>query len=68
MVFSQGPRGCPGRALAWAEMFFMTVSLLQRYNMELSPGQEHLGDSPSTYFLTKPKTKSLYLKLSHRVK
>ncbi|KXN66604.1 cytochrome P450 [Conidiobolus coronatus NRRL 28638] len=66
MVFSQGPRGCPGRALAWTEMFLVTVSLAQRYDMKLCKGQDHLGDKPVSYFATKPRSYSLKAEFTHR--
>jgi cytochrome P450 len=68
MVFSQGPRGCPGRALAWTEMFLVTVALAQRYDMKLCDGQGHLGDRPLSYFITKPRSYSLNAELAHRSK
>jgi cytochrome P450 len=66
MVFSQGPRGCPGRALAWTEMFLITVGLAQRYDMKLCGGQDNLGDKPLSYFITKPRTCSLNAELTYR--
>jgi cytochrome P450 len=66
MVFSQGPRGCPGRALAWTEMFLITVAMAQRYDMKLSKGQDNIGDRPATYFLTKPASYKMKAELTHR--
>jgi cytochrome P450 len=66
MVFSQCPRGCPGRALAWMEMFFITTAIAQRYDFKLCYGQDNLGDNPMTYFLIKPSTSSMKVELKHR--
>jgi cytochrome P450 len=66
MVFSQGPRGCPGRALAWMEIFFIITAIAQRYDYKLCKGQESLGNNPNTYFMMKPSSYSIKVEMKHR--
>jgi cytochrome P450 len=68
MVFSQGPRGCPGRALGWMELFFIVAAIAQRYEYKLCKGQEKLGDKPIAYFMMKPSTYSIKVEMKHRKK
>ncbi|KXN66603.1 hypothetical protein CONCODRAFT_11509 [Conidiobolus coronatus NRRL 28638] len=66
MIFSQGPRGCLGRALTWMEIFFIITVMAQRYNFKLCPGQEKLGNKPAIYFMMKSSTCSIKVEIVHR--
>ena len=60
--FGGGPRICIGEHFAWAELTLAVVTIAQRWDMELSPGQT-IGISPT--LTLRPKT-GIKMKLKAR--
>ena len=50
--FSLGPRGCPAKAMAYAEMMVVLARLVFSLEMRLAPGSKVVGPAPAR-FVTK---------------
>ena len=50
--FSLGPRGCPAKAMAYAEMMVVLARLVFSLEMRLAPGSRVIGPAPAR-FVTK---------------
>lgn len=50
--FSQGPRGCPGGAIALAVIRLFVARVLWQFDLEAAPGQDDLSFDKDFRFLT----------------
>lgn len=64
MPFSQGPRACPGSAIAWAETKLFVAKVLWTFELELVPGQNVVFDRDFKFYSMWEKPK-LWVRYKH---
>lgn len=50
MPFNQGPRACPGSAIAWAETKVFLAKVLWTFDLEAAPGQATSFDRDFNFY------------------